>query len=183
MIWLIIGVIAILLVLYMILTFNNLVQLKNRVYTQWTQIDVQLEHRFLISMNVLELVESYAQHEAQLLKNVKNIQNTFVSATAPVDKMKANKELTQALNKLNAVSESYPELKADSNFITLQNDLRETENQIAIAGGFYNELVLKYNDSVQKFPSNVIASLFNFKVEKIFEATKEELETEKVRIL
>ena len=180
--WPLIIVIAIvvLLVLYVIGTYNSLVGLRNKVRDEWSQIDVQLKRRFDLIPNVVETVKGYAKHEKGTFEDVVKARNTFASANTKEDEMKASNELTQVVSRLFALAESYPELKSNTNFLDLQAQLKETEDKISYARGFYNDVVLKYNDKLMKFPSNLVAKMFGFKSETYFEALKEERENVKV---
>jgi len=177
----IIIAIVVLLVLYLIGTYNALVQLRNRVKDQWAQIDVQLKRRFDLIPNLVETVKGYAKHEKETLENVIKARNTFLSASTPEGEMEANGELTNAISKLFALAESYPDLKANTNFIQMQNDLKETENKIASARQFYNDTVLQLNNKVEMFPSNIVAGMFKFKKESFFEANSTERENVQVK--
>lgn len=180
--WPLIIVIAIvvLLVLYVIGTYNSLVGLRNKVRDEWSQIDVQLKRRFDLIPNVVETVKGYAKHEKGTFEDVVKARNTFASANTKEDEMKASNELTQVVSKLFALAESYPELKANTNFLDLQGQLKDTEDKISYARQFYNDIVLKYNDKIMMFPSNLVAKMFGFKSETYFEALKEERENVKV---
>ena len=180
--WWIIGIIAFVLIviLFIISTYNRLVILRNRVRDQWAQIDVQLKRRFDLIPNVVNTVKGYAKHESETLENVIKARNTFMSASTKEDEIKADGELTNAISKLFALTESYPELKANENFIKLQDELKETENKIASSRQFYNDTVLNYNNKIELFPSNIVAALFHFKSETFFEASSKERENVKV---
>lgn len=180
--WWIIGIVAVvvLIIIYIIATYNKLVTLRNRVRDQWAQIDVQLKRRFDLIPNVVNTVKGYAKHESETLENVIKARNTFMTASTKEEEIKANGELTNAISKLFALTESYPELKANENFIKLQDELKETENKIASARQFYNDTVLGYNNKLELFPSNIVAGLFHFKTESFFEANKEERNNVKV---
>lgn len=181
-IWLIVGiVVVVLIVLWVISTYNKLIVLRNRVKDQWAQIDVQLKRRFDLIPNLVETVKSYAKHEQETLEDVIKARNTFLSSSTPEDEMKANGELTNAISKLFALSESYPDLKANTNFVDLQNQLQETEEKIASARQFYNDIVMEYNNKIEVVPSNIVASLFKFKQEAFFEANDTERENVKVQ--
>lgn len=181
-IWLIVGiVIVVLIVLWIISTYNNLVVLRNRVKDQWAQIDVQLKRRFDLIPNLVETIKGYTKHESETLEGVIKARNTFLSANTPEDEMKANGELTNAISKLFALTESYPDLKANTNFVDLQNQLQETEGKIASARQFYNDVVMEYNNKIEMVPSNIVASLFKFKQEAFFEANETERENVKVQ--
>jgi len=207
-IWLIvILVIVVILVLWVIATYNSLITLRNRVKDAWSQIDVQLKRRFDLIPNLVETVKGYAwsqidvqlkrrfdlipnlvetvkgytKHESETLENVIKARNTYMSATLPEDQMKADGELTKAVSKLFALSESYPDLKANTNFNDLQNQLKETENKISMSRQFYNDIVLQYNNKVEMVPSNIIANMFHFKKETFFEAQETERENVQVK--
>jgi len=181
--WTVIVIIAIvvLLALYVFSTYNRLVRLRNRKDGQWAQIDVQLKRRADLIPNLVETVKGYAKHESGTLEAVIKARNTYVTATTPEEEMKASGELTHALNKLLALTESYPELKANENFLKLQSDLADTENKIMTAREFYNDTGLTYNNAVEMFPSNIIAKLFGFKKAAYFEATSEDREVPEVK--
>lgn len=179
--WLIIvlAVVAVL-VLWIISSYNGLIRLRNRVRDQWAQIDVQLKRRFDLIPNLVETVKGYAKHEKSTLEDVVKARNTYLSATTPEAQMEANGELTQAISKLFALTEAYPELKANTNFVKMQDDLKETEDKISYARQFYNDTVLRYNNKVETIPTNIIAGLFGFKKEAFFEAAGAERENVKV---
>lgn len=181
MVWIIVIAIVVLLILWLVSTYNALVVLRNRVKDQWAQIDVQLKRRFDLIPNLVETVKGYTKHENETLENVIKARNTYLSATTPEGQMEADGELTQAVSKLFALSESYPDLKANTNFVQLQTELQETENKIASARQFYNDTVLKYNNKISVVPSNIVASLFHFEKEAFFEANKEERENTSVK--
>lgn len=178
--WIILAAVV-LIVLFVIATYNKLVVLRNRVRDQWAQIDVQLKRRFDLIPNLVETVKGYTKHESETLENVVKARNTFLSATTPEAEMEADGELTKAISKLFALTESYPDLKANTNFIDLQNELQQTEDKIASARQFYNDIVLTYNNKIQVVPSNIIASIFNFKKEAFFEANATERENVQVK--
>ncbi len=180
-IWLIVViVIIVLLILYVAMTYNKLVDLRNRVRDQWSQIDVQLKRRFDLIPNLVSTVKGYAKHESETLEKVIEARNSYTTATSPHEKMEANNMLTDTLTKLFAVAESYPDLKANTNFLDLQQELQDTENKIAMARQFYNDTVLTYNNKIEMFPSNLIASMFKFKMEEFFKA--EEAAKENVKV-
>ena len=179
--WIIIIVIVVLIIAWAFATYNKLVDLRNRVKDQWAQIDVQLKRRFDLIPNLVETVKGYAKHESETLEAVIQARNTYVSATTPEAQMKADGDLEKAISKLFALSESYPELKANTNFQHLQQELTETESKIASARQFYNDTVLLYNNKVEMVPSNIIASIFKFKKETFFEANEAERENVQVK--
>lgn len=178
--WIILGVVLILIVGYVIATNNKLVNLRNRVKNQWSQIDVQLKRRFDLIPNLVETVKGYAAHEKETLEEVISARNSYLNAQSPDAQMKADGELTKAITHLFALSESYPDLKANENFTNLQNELSSTEEKISYARQFYNDAVMKYNNKVQMFPSSLVAAMFHFKAENFFEANEVERENVKV---
>ena len=180
MLYAIIGVVV-LIVLYFVSTYNGLVKLRNMVKDQWSQIDVLLKRRADLIPNLVETVKGYAKHEKETFEAVINARNKAVSATTTEDEMKANGELSGALNRLFALAESYPELKSNTNFMDLQNNLKETEDKISYARQFYNDAVLKYKNKLEVFPSNIVAGMFSFKPEPFFEAVGEERENPQVK--
>lgn len=177
----IILVIVVLIVLYVISTYNSLVTLRNKVRDQWSQIDVVLKNRCDLIPNIVETVKGYAKHEKDTLEAVINARNKAVSATTKEDEINASGEVTQALSRLFALTESYPELKANENFINLQNKLNEVEEKIRFARQFYNDTVLTYRNKLEMFPSNIVANMFGFKPEAFFEATEEERKNVQVK--
>lgn len=180
--WLIILiVIVVLIVFYCIGVYNNLVSLRNKVKDQYSQIDVELKRRFDLIPNLVETVKGYAKHEKETLENVINARNSYVSANDLSGKLEADGELTKAVSKLFALSESYPDLKSNTNFNNLQSELSEIEQKIVYARQFYNDSVLKLNNKIEMFPSNIIAKMFNFKKEVFFEASASERENVKVK--
>ena len=180
-IWLIVILaIVVLLIVWFIATYNGLVVLRNKVKDQWSQIDTVLKRRFDLIPNLVETVKGYAKHESETLEKVIQARNTYVSATTPEAQMAADGELSKAISKLFALSESYPELKANTNFTKLQEELTETEDKIQYARQFYNDSVLVYNNKRQLFPTVLIAGLLGFKDAAFFEASSEERENVKV---
>ena len=183
--YIIIGVIALLVIvilLFFITTYNGLVTLRNKVRNQKSQVDVELKRRFDLIPNLVETVKGYASHEKTALEDVIKARNTYVAAGDRTEAaLKADNALTGALTKLFALSESYPELKANVNFMSLQNDLSGIEQKIVYARQFYNDSVFKLNNKIELFPSNIIAGMFGFSKEALFEAEKTERENVKVQ--
>ena len=177
MIWIIVGIVVIL-ILFVIGTYNSLISLRNKKDDQWSQIEVQLKRRADLIPNLVETVKGYAKHENNTLKEVIEARNTYVAASTPEEEMKASGEVTKALNKL---SESYPDLKANENFMALQKDLKDTEDKISYARQFYNDTVLTYNNKVEMVPSNIVAGIFKFKKATFFEASEEDKKTPEVK--
>ena len=172
--------VVVLLVLWVLLTYNRLVGLRNRIEAAWSQIDVQLRRRYDLIPNLVEAVKGYAGHERETLENVVRARQQAIDAKGITDQAQAENFLTQTLRQLFAVAEAYPDLKANQNFLHLQEELTGTESRIAYARQFYNEQVLQYDNSLQMFPSNVIAGIFNFQAKPYFEA--EEVSRAPVRV-
>lgn len=174
-------IVIVILVVLVAGAYNGLVASRNRVKDQWSQIDVQLKKRADLIPNIVETVKGYAKHEKETLEDVVKARNALNTASTVEDEMKANNQITGALNKLFALSEAYPELKANENFMSLQRDLKDIEDKISYARQFYNDSVMTYNNKVQMFPTNIIANIFNFKESKFFEIENEkDKETPKV---
>jgi LemA protein len=167
-VWVAVGI-AGLLIVTLIATYNRLVALRNRVDNSWSQIDVQLRRRYDLIPNLVETVKGYAAHEKQTFENVTRARQEGISATTVGEQAQAENHITQALRQLLAVVENYPDLKANENFRELQEELTATEGRIAFARQFYNDQVLTYNNSVQQFPSNIVAGMFNFSTREYFE--------------
>ena len=162
-------IVIVILVVLVAGAYNGLVSSRNRVKDQWSQIDVQLKKRADLIPNIVETVKGYAKHEKETLEDVVKARNALNTASTVEDEINANNQITGALNKLFALSEAYPELKANENFMSLQKDLKDIEDKISYARQFYNDSVMTYNNKVQMFPTNIIANLFNFKESKFFE--------------
>ncbi|MPZ90406.1 MAG: LemA family protein [Actinobacteria bacterium] len=164
----IIGVIALLAIIGVVF-YNRLVQLRNRVEAGWSQIDVQLKRRYDLIPNLVETVKGYAAHERQTLEAVVAARQQAVSANGVEEQAQAENMLTGALRQLFAVAEAYPDLKANQNFLALQEELTGTEGRIAYARQFYNDQVLQYDNAREQFPSSIFAGMFNFEEAKYFE--------------
>jgi len=167
-------VVIVLLILFIITVYNSLVGLRNRVKDQWSQIDVQLKRRVDLIPNIVETVKGYAKHEKGTLEAVINARDKYTTANGVNEQIEASNQITGALNKLFSLTEAYPDLKADKNFLSLQGDLKDIEEKIAHARQFYNDTVLTYNNKVEMFPSSIIASMFKFKVYEFFKLDSEE---------
>ena len=174
-IWVVIGIVVVLAIIF-IATYNKLVRLRNQVKNAWAQIDVQLKRRYDLIPNLVETVKGYAKHERETLEAVTQARNLAqqVASSGAAARAKAEGVLGSALSRLLAVSEKYPDLKANQNFLALQEELTSTENKIGFSRQFYNDSVLKYNNQTQVFPSNIIASMTGFKADEFFEVTAEE---------
>ena len=175
----IILVILVLVGFYVVSVYNSLVSLRNKVKDQFSQIDVELKRRFDLIPNLIETVKGYVKHEKETLEDVVKARNSYVTADNMSEQLKADGELSNAISKLFALSEAYPDLKANTNFMDLQNKLSEIEQKIVYARQFYNDSVLKLNNKIEMFPSNIIAKIFNFKKEEFFEANASERENVK----
>ena len=169
----IILVIVVLVGLYAVFSYNGLVSLRNRIENAWAQIDVQLKRRYDLLPNLVETVKGYASHERETLDAVIEARNAGMNASGPHDQAEAENQITGALKSLFALSEAYPDLKANQNFAQLQEELTGTEGRIAYARQFYNDTVYRYNTKIQSFPSNVLANAFRFSEREYFEADDE----------
>jgi len=174
-------IVVVIVVLYLVGTFNGLVVLRNRIENAWSQIDVQLKRRTDLIPNLVETVKGYASHEKEVFQRVTEARSALMGAQGVKSQAEANNMLTGALKSLFAVAEAYPELKANQNFMMLQEELSGTESKIAYARQFYNDTVLKYDNMREKFPTNIVASMFNFAAREYFEAGEAEREPVKVK--
>jgi len=183
MVWIIIAAVVLVLVMYIVGTYNSLVSLRNKVRDQWAQIDVVLKRRADLIPNLVETVKGYASHEKETLDAVISARNKGVNANTTEEKMKASGELTAALGRIFALSEAYPDLKANANFMDLQNQLKDTEDKITYSRQFYNDSVLSYRNKIEMFPSNIVASMFGFKQSDavFFEAAETDREVPQVK--
>ena len=171
---LVFGGIIVALGLLLMGAYNGLVGFRQAVKNAWAQIDVQLTRRHDLIPNIVNTVKGYAAHEKGTLEAVMNARAKATSVTLPADRIKAEGELSSALSRLLAVSEAYPDLKANQNFLALQEELTSTENRVAYARQFYNDNVTKLNTAIQTFPTVLIAGMFGFAAEPFFEAPVEE---------
>ena len=172
--------ILVLLVLFLIFTYNKLVKLRNRIEAAWAQIDVQLKRRHDLIPNLVETVKGYASHERETLEAVTRARQQAVAADGVENQAQAENMLTGALRQLFAVSEAYPDLKANTNFLALQEELTGTEGRIAYARQFYNESTLSYDNALESFPSNLVGGMFNFEPKPYFEADSTERQAVRV---
>lgn len=166
--WIILGIIVVF-VVAVIGIYNALVRLRNQVKNAWSQIDVQLKRRHDLIPNLVETVKGYAKHEKDTMENLTRARSAAVNAQGLAAKSKAEGELSGALDRFMLVVENYPDLKANQNFLALQEELSSTENKIAFARQNYNDQVLFFNNKIQMFPSNIIAGMFNFQTGEFFE--------------
>jgi LemA protein len=169
----IVGAIVLLLILWFFLSYNGLVRTRNRIDNAWSQIDVQLRRRYDLIPNLVETVKGYAAHEREVLEAVTQARANAINAQGPAQQGQAENVLSGALKSLFAVSEAYPDLKANQNFLSLQEELTTTEDRVAYARQFYNDSVLNYNNKIQSLPSNILAGMFNFEKREYFEAEPE----------
>lgn len=168
-------------VFYMIIIFNKIVVYRNRVDNSWGQIDAQLKRRFDLIPNLVETVKGASNYEKDTLENITRARSNYLSANRPEEILKADKQMSQALTNLFAVAESYPELKANSGFIKLQEELSVLEEKIVYTRQFYNDTVMRYNNSIQMFPSNIFAGLFGFEKIEYFNVDENERDVPKVK--
>jgi LemA protein len=164
----IIIVVVVLILLFFVAQYNGLVRLRNRIDNAWSQIDVQLKRRHDLIPNLIETVKGYAAHESGTFEKVVQARNAAMSAQGPEQTAQAENVLTGALKSIFALAEAYPDLKANQNFLALQEELTSTEDRISYARQFYNDSVLKYDNKIETFPSNTIAGMFNFKGREYF---------------
>jgi LemA protein len=171
-VYIIIGVVVVLLIIFLAI-YNGLVRRRNQVKNSWAQIDVQLKRRYDLIPNLVETAKGYMKHERETLEAVTNARNLAqqMSSAGAGERAKAEGELSSVLSRLLAVVENYPDLKANQNFLALQEELASTENKISFSRQFYNDSVLRYNNQTQMFPSNIIASMTGFKASEFFEVT------------
>jgi LemA protein len=165
----VIGGVGVLVLLWVVGTYNRLVRLRNEVRNAWAQIDVQLKRRHDLIPNLVETVKGYAGHEKGTLEAVIQARSRAVSARGVENQARAEGELSQALGRLMLLVESYPDLKANQNFLALQEELTSTENRIGFARQCYNDLVLGYNTRIESFPPNLVAGMFGFHESPFFE--------------
>ena len=167
-------IVVVLLILWMIGVYNGLVQSRNKVKNAWSQIDVQLQRRFDLIPNLVEAVKGYMTHESETLTKIAELRTSWANATTVHEKAELDNQLSGALKTIMAVSENYPDLKANQNFSELQEELRNTENKISYARQFYNDSVTMYNTKIELVPTNIIASIFRFEAEELFKTDSEE---------
>ena len=171
--WVALVIIAVLIIL-VISMYNSLVRLRQKVKNSWSQIDVQLQRRFDLIPNLVETVKGYMAHENDVLTKVAELRTSWANAGTVAEKANLDNQLSGALKTIMAVSENYPDLKANQNFSELQQELQNTENKISFSRQFYNDSVTMYNTKLEVFPSNIIASMFGFKAEEFFKVESEE---------
>jgi len=171
--WIVLGAIVVI-VLFLIVIYNSLVRRRNHVDNAWSQIDVQLKRRYDLIPNLVETVKGYASHERGTLEAVTEARAQAISAQGPASQASAENVLSGALKSLFAVSESYPDLKANQSFLALQQELAETEDRAAYARQYYNDAVLSYNNAIGTVPRSIFAAMFGFRSREYFQAGGEE---------
>jgi len=175
MAWVIVLGVLVLLLLLAIYTYNTLVTKRVRCRGAWSQIDVQLKRRYDLIPNLVETVKGYASHEKETLERVIQARNQAIAAQGVAKQAEAENMLSGALRQLFALSEAYPNLKANENFAQLQEELTSTENRISFARQHYNDVTAGYNTACQTFPNNLLAGMFGFKLEEFFELEEPEM--------
>lgn len=178
--WIILGVVV-LLVLFVISAYNGLVKLRNMVEEAFSTMDVYLKKRYDLIPNLVETVKGYATHEKDTLQAVIEARNSALSASTPEAKIEAENGLSQVMGRLFALSESYPDLKANTNFVDLQNQLKALETEIAQSRKYYNGIVRQFNTKLETFPTNLIANMFGFTRKPLFEVDNE-VERQNVKV-
>ncbi len=169
MVWIILGIILLIIIIAIGL-YNGLVNAKIKVDNAWSQIDVQLQRRFDLIPNFVETVKGYMEHESETFEKIASLRSSWANTTSVSEKASLDNQLSESLKTIMAISENYPDLKANQNFSELSEELRNTENKISYARQFYNDTATMYNTKLQVVPSNIIASMFNFKPRDLFEA-------------
>ena len=176
----IVGGLIVLILLNIVAVHNSLVRLKNSVDESFSGMDVYLTKRWDLVPNLVATVKGYAKHESEVLSQVVELRNKPYGDLSVNEKIEANNKLTGALSKIIALAESYPELKANSNFLSLSSELSKIESEIASSRTYFNATVKKLNNKIQMFPSNIIAKMFNYQTYKMFEAT--EIQRQNVKV-
>ena len=173
MMWIILLVVA-LIIVFIISTYNGLVRSKIKVDNAWSQIDVQLLRRFDLIPNFVETVKGYMTHEQETFEKIAKLRTSWANASSISDKAALDNQLSETLKTIMAVSENYPELKANQNFMQLSQELKNTEDKISFSRQFYNDAATMYNTKIQVFPSNIIAGMFNFTSRSLFQTENDE---------
>lgn len=167
-------VLLVLIAIVIISIYNSLVSLRNRVKNSWAQIDVELQRRFDLIPNLVETVKGYMKHEEAVLTKVTELRTSWSNATSVGEKAALDDEFSKSVNSIMAVAENYPDLKANTNFLSLQEELANTENKLSSSRNSYNNVTTVYNTKIEMFPSNIVANLFGFKQEELFKVENEE---------
>ncbi len=179
--WVIVLIVVGVVALFIILLYNSLIRLRNQVRNSFAQIDVQLKRRNDLIPNLVEAVKGYMKHEKSILENVTKARSAILKAKTVTEKSKASNKLTETLKSLFAVAENYPKLRANENFLQLQEEITGTENKIAYSRQHYNDIVMIFNTKIQTFPNNMFARMLNFKKEALFETAEAERKPVKVK--
>ena len=174
LIFLFVVVVIVAIAIFFVVVYNGLVRARQKVRNAWSQIDIQLQRRFDLIPNLVESVKGYMAHEEGTLTKITELRTSWANAKTVDEKAKLESELSGALKTIMAVSENYPDLKANQNFLSLQNDLKDTENKISYARQFYNDTVTMYNTSLEVFPKNFVGKMFKFTPESLFEVQSSE---------
>lgn len=174
MVGLIISVIVVLIILFVISTYNSLVRARQKVKNAWSQIDVHLQRRFDLIPNLINTVKGYMKHEEETFTKITELRTSWANSKTVGEKAELDNQLSGTLKTIMAVSENYPELKANTNFSELQAELQNTENKLSFARQFYNDTVTMYNMKISVIPANIVASIFGFKPEEVFKTESEE---------
>ncbi len=180
-IYIILAIIGILLI-YIFTLYNSFVKLNNKVKEAFSTMDVYLKKRWDLIPNIVETVKGYAKHENDTLKEIVNLRNSAYDSMSDEDKIKTNEKLSTGVNKIMALAESYPDLKANENFKDLSMQLAKVEDDIANARKYYNGVVRMFNDKVEMFPNNLFANIFGYKAKAMFEVSTNERENVKVEL-
>lgn len=171
--WIILAIVAII-IIAIISIYNGLVQARMKVDNAWSQIDVQLQRRFDLIPNLVETVKGYMEHESEVLTKVAELRTSWANSNSVKEKAELDNQLSETLKTIMALSENYPDLKANQNFAQLQQELQNTEDKISFSRQFYNDTTTMYNTKLEVVPSNIIASMFGFKPEELFKTESEE---------
>lgn len=171
--WIILAIVVVL-ILFVISLYNNLVRLRQKVRNAWSQIDVQLQRRFDLIPNLVDTVKGYMNHEEGTLTKIAELRTSWANASSVAEKAELDNQLSGALKTIMAVSESYPDLKANTNFSELQEELQNTENKLSFSRQFYNDTATMYNTKLEVIPSNIIASMFHFEPAELFKVDSDE---------
>jgi LemA protein len=172
--FIVVAAVVILLFIYVVFVYNRLVRRRNQVDNAWSQIDVQLKRRYDLIPNLVATVKGYASHERATLEAVTQARANAMSARGPVSRAEAENQLSSTLKSLFALAEAYPDLKANANFLDLQQELSNTEDRTAYARQYYNDAVLGYSNAIATFPPSVVAGMFSFRSREYFQAAGEE---------
>ena len=172
--------IVVIIILYALITYNNFIKLKNMVKEAFATMDVYLKKRWDLIPNIVETVKGYAKHEENTLKEVVELRNSSYDSMSDDEKVKANQKISKDINKIMLLAESYPDLKASTNFQDLSRELSKVEEDIANSRKYYNGVVEMFNNKVEMFPSNIFAKLFGYKTKEMFETDEQERENIKV---